>query len=222
MKKFAFLVAAAAAAIAAAPAGAATQVYSAPDGLAGNQAWTGTLGLNFDVNAPVKITDLGVFDSNADGLASDLFVTIFNRVTGTQLFAPVQFAAGTANQGGAYIFQDIADFILGPGQYQLAAYGYSNGEPNYNYGFIQSGNGGPITFNNVQGHLTAVSTSYTGTPGAFATQADDGTTRYGAGSFLASAVPEPGTWAMMLFGFGAVGYSLRRRKSAGYMRAQAV
>jgi len=27
-----------------------------------------------------------------------------------------------------------------------------------------------------------------------------------------TAVPEPGTWAMMLFGFGAVGYSLRRRK----------
>ena len=27
-----------------------------------------------------------------------------------------------------------------------------------------------------------------------------------------TAVPEPGTWAMMLFGFGAVGYSMRRRK----------
>ena len=27
------------------------------------------------------------------------------------------------------------------------------------------------------------------------------------------AVPEPATWAMMLFGFGAVGFSLRRRKT---------
>jgi len=27
------------------------------------------------------------------------------------------------------------------------------------------------------------------------------------------AVPEPGTWAMMLLGFGAVGFGLRRRKS---------
>jgi hypothetical protein len=26
------------------------------------------------------------------------------------------------------------------------------------------------------------------------------------------AVPEPGTWAMMLIGFGAVGFSIRRRK----------
>ncbi len=28
----------------------------------------------------------------------------------------------------------------------------------------------------------------------------------------AGAIPEPATWAMMLFGFGAVGYSMRRRK----------
>ena len=27
-----------------------------------------------------------------------------------------------------------------------------------------------------------------------------------------SAVPEPGTWAMMLLGFGAIGVSMRRRK----------
>jgi hypothetical protein len=36
-----------------------------------------------------------------------------------------------------------------------------------------------------------------------------------------SAVPEPATWAMMLMGFGAVGYSMRRRK-AGYKALQAV
>lgn len=27
-----------------------------------------------------------------------------------------------------------------------------------------------------------------------------------------TAVPEPGTWAMMLFGFGAIGFAMRRRK----------
>jgi len=44
-----------------------------------------------------------------------------------------------------------------------------------------------------------------------------------AGTVSMSAVPEPTTWAMMLIGFGAVGYSLRRRK-VGYtgMRPQAI
>jgi hypothetical protein len=41
-------------------------------------------------------------------------------------------------------------------------------------------------------------------------------------SFAAvSAVPEPATWGMMLIGFGAVGYSMRRR-TVGYKAAQAV
>ena len=41
-------------------------------------------------------------------------------------------------------------------------------------------------------------------------------------SFSASttAVPEPGTWAMMILGFGALGYSLRRRRRSTGMLAQ--
>lgn len=31
------------------------------------------------------------------------------------------------------------------------------------------------------------------------------------------AVPEPATWAMMLLGFGGIGYSMRRRRKAGAM-----
>jgi hypothetical protein len=42
-------------------------------------------------------------------------------------------------------------------------------------------------------------------------------------SFAAtSAVPEPTTWAMMLVGFGAVGYSMRRKSSRTPLRVQAV
>jgi hypothetical protein len=37
----------------------------------------------------------------------------------------------------------------------------------------------------------------------------------------APAVPEPSTWAFMLVGFGAIGYSMRSRR-AGYRMAQAV
>jgi hypothetical protein len=32
------------------------------------------------------------------------------------------------------------------------------------------------------------------------------------GRQITTAVPEPGTWALMLVGFGAVGFSMRRRR----------
>jgi hypothetical protein len=39
-------------------------------------------------------------------------------------------------------------------------------------------------------------------------------------AFSANQLPEPATWAMMLFGFGAMGWQLRRRRTA--VLAQAV
>ena len=35
------------------------------------------------------------------------------------------------------------------------------------------------------------------------------------GTAATGAVPEPSTWAMMLLGFGAIGYSMRRRRKSG-------
>lgn len=52
-----------------------------------------------------------------------------------------------------------------------------------------------------------------------AASASSGATYLGELNVL-PAVPEPATWALMLFGFGAVGYSLRRKKH--YQLAQAV
>jgi len=40
------------------------------------------------------------------------------------------------------------------------------------------------------------------------------------GNLNVTAVPEPATWAMMLIGFGAIGWQLRRRRSQ--VLAQAV
>ena len=35
---------------------------------------------------------------------------------------------------------------------------------------------------------------------------------------VVSAVPEPGTWAMMLLGFGAIGFSVRRKRTSTLMQ----
>ena len=41
----------------------------------------------------------------------------------------------------------------------------------------------------------------------------------GDATFVPSAVPEPATWGMMLLGFGAIGFSMRRRRrTAGLLQ----
>ena len=40
-----------------------------------------------------------------------------------------------------------------------------------------------------------------------------GNAAYSGTLTFAAAVPEPGTWAMMLLGFGAIGFSMRRKRS---------
>lgn len=42
----------------------------------------------------------------------------------------------------------------------------------------------------------------------------NGTNAFETDNYAINAVPEPGTWAMMLLGFGALGFAMRRRKSA--------
>lgn len=216
MKK---LLAAAALSVMAIPAQAATIVYNA-SGLTGNQDWTGTLGLDFQVNSAVKVTQLGVFDSGSNGIANDLFVGIFNS-NGT-LLTSTTISGGSGNSGASnYIFSAIADLTLAPGSYQLASWGYDSVDLNFNYGFIFAGDGGPVSFDTLGGALTPLGSSFSnaGTGGIFATNADVGTTRYGAGSFIAElapvvgAVPEPATWGLMIVGFGMAGAGLRRRKA---------
>ncbi|WP_294198354.1 FxDxF family PEP-CTERM protein [uncultured Sphingomonas sp.] len=41
----------------------------------------------------------------------------------------------------------------------------------------------------------------------------------GTVSWTSSAVPEPGTWALMILGFGVVGYAMRRRTSVRFAQA---
>jgi hypothetical protein len=74
---------------------------------------------------------------------------------------------------------------------------------------------GPSTFNFGNGGAFSLALSDTifGTPG----------TANVSGTFTLiseSAVPEPATWAMMLMGFGAVGFAMRRKRSAERPLAQ--
>lgn len=67
-----------------------------------------------------------------------------------------------------------------------------------------------------------------GTGAAYSPDGNSWTPRYGTASAvavslsgdIAPAVPEPATWAMMIMGFGVVGLSLRRRRSAATVRVR--
>ena len=47
----------------------------------------------------------------------------------------------------------------------------------------------------------------------------NGASGTGTVSTLTAAVPEPGTWAMMLLGFGAIGFSMRRKRPVALLQA---
>ncbi len=193
------------------PSVASALVYDTSPATPGTQQWGGTLGLDFNVNKQVTVTALGSFDSDKNGITHDIYVGIFDLSTGL-LVAPAINLNGTTNSGGAaYVTVAVSPLVLGPGSYQLASWGYNLGggsDANYN----NSGPGGPIVFDSLFGALTAVGTRYSdfGSPGILATNPDNGTTRYGAGTF-AAYVPEPATWALMIGGFAMTGFAMRRR-----------
>ena len=59
----------------AAPALAQTRdAYQVPEGTEGNQAFTGSLGLDFNVVNPIFITHFGVFDDASDGIQGGFFL----------------------------------------------------------------------------------------------------------------------------------------------------
>jgi hypothetical protein len=209
MRKLLFAAAASVMAIGS-PAYAAEQIYDTALTTGSTQNWGGTLGLNFQVNAPILVSALGAFDNGLNGITNDLYVGIFDSL-GNVIVSFTNFNGTAADPTNHYVFQNIAPVILQAGSYQLASFGY-NLEGNFNN---HAPNPSPITFNTMGGRLTALGTSYSAEnqPGVFATIADNGLTRYGAGSFLASAVPEPAIWAMMIGGFALIGGLARRRSS---------
>ncbi|NJC05311.1 hypothetical protein GGQ97_001104 [Sphingomonas kaistensis] len=78
--------------------------------------------------------------------------------------------------------------------------------------------GGTLAFT---GSGTIRFNGYDATPGIFSFTAQGSNLTSFSASAVSAAVPEPGTWALMLLGFGAVGYSLRRRRATARFVPQA-
>lgn len=59
--------------------------FQVPPGTVGNFAYSGQLGMDFDVANPIRVLELGAFDDGANGMKSEVRVSIFDRSSGKAL-----------------------------------------------------------------------------------------------------------------------------------------
>jgi hypothetical protein len=173
----------------------AATAYLVPAGTVGAQAFTGSLGLDFDVNQPLLITRLGVFDSGSDGLSRALTVRIYDRATQAEVtsltFAPGD--TGSLEGGSRFLSLPVPLFLEAGFQGSAVAEGYGPGEENGN-GLFQ-----PVTWttDDSGGVLNFVGGGrFSFVPGVFPTMPDSGpANKYAAGTFdylaLANLVSGP-------------------------------
>jgi hypothetical protein len=183
-----------------------------------NQFWPGSLGMDFTVNAPILITSFGAWEPNGIPAGSTLTASIYNQATQAVVYSQNFTSVAPGTPGAANVGFISVDDYLAPGNYTLVGDGFAIG--NYN----TQGPGLAGTLDTGGGLLTFGSWSYANDPNVYPTitYASSGCCngasdfRYADVTFTAVGVPEPATWAMMLLGFGAMGWTLRgsRRKGA--------
>jgi hypothetical protein len=196
-----------------------TVAYVVPARTIGNQDFGGALGMDFNVNATaIVVSQLGVFDSESNGLANALTAQLYNRDTGLPVTPLLTFAAGSGPASGTLIggsrFLPITPVELPAGFHgTMVASHYSGAEPDGN----TFGGGASWTTDSGGGLLSFVGGArYSFSADVFPTNIDGGpANRYAAGTFVFAAVPEP--FALFLLGLGSLGllgYGWRRKHAA--------
>ena len=168
--------------------------YFVPSSLAGNQNFSGVLGMEFNVLNPIIITKLGVFDDGSDGMKRTITAKIFDRSDPANPIEMVSLDFTTEAPGaliGSTRYKDLSQPLqLGIGfQGTITAENYgaeerllnSNGSTNAIVWSMNDGNGS----------LSFVGRSrYGTTPGGYSDVADGGpAARYAAGSFVYQTTP---------------------------------
>lgn len=172
--------------------------YQIEEGVFGNQEFGGALGMDFVVEKPIQVIELGAFDSDSDGFFLPITVELWSRDdaetpddfaddSGIDILASLEFtedAPGELDGGSRFLALELP-VVLTPGSYTIVGWGYGSGEPNYNLGGRFGEDEG--LFMSDFDFITFVGTSRFGDPGAngsFPTSVDGGPeNRYGAGTF---------------------------------------
>ena len=166
--------------------------YVVPTNTVGNQAFGGSLGMDFDVLNQILVTRLGVFDDKSDGLKLTITARLFDRSTSppTEL-ANLEFSPDDAGEliGGSRFKNLATPLRLEPGfQGTLVAEGYGAEEKLRNSLDIPAN----ITYTTDDGNgsLQFVGTGRWGNAGEYPATADKGpAARYAAGTFAFQTTP---------------------------------
>jgi len=186
------------------------------------------LALTFDVNTPVSVTALGVFNASGSGtITGPVEVAIFqDSGAGTQVTPTVTFAGNYTPVGSGYdVVQTITAVILQPGAYLVDEWGLNTaadpaGDQYYgSIGPTLNDGGGLLTFTGALADYTGAfdnpflngdACSGCATAPAVYSEFDAGTFE-----FSATIVPEPSSFLLTVAFLGilscAIGRRFRRR-----------
>ena len=168
--------------------------------------------MDFDVNSPIVVSQLGVFDSAQDGLIAPIQAAIYDRTSQATVSPVVTFSAGSGAVAGTLLggsrYLSIAPLTLPAGFHgSIITFGYGdgiNGELDGNtFGTAAGTPTFPWTTNNGGGLISFVGggrfTDSGGTAISFPTTIDTGpANRYASGTFVFAAVPEPSSLMLCL------------------------
>lgn len=127
--------------------------HRVPKGTVGHFTHQGPLGLDFRVNFPVVITQLGVLDSNSDGLKNGLTTRLYDKISQLEVLS-VNFTPENPGEliGGSR-FKPVDQYLLPKGfEGTIVAENFSLFDPSSNdpmmHGELDNG-GGLVTFQRV-------------------------------------------------------------------------
>lgn len=163
----------------------------------GNQTWTGSLGMDFNVNTSISVTALGAFNSGGSGFTSPISVSIYDRVS-QSLITSLSLGSGAVGTlvNGERMVGLVSPIYLPAGfQGTIVTDGYGAADPNGNTGcnggVCGSGDFTASTMNTGGGQISFVGSGrYSNTSNAFPATLDSGpANRYGAGTFAFDPAP---------------------------------